>query len=104
MTGVQTCALPICFPVTIRRGMDEFTTDFIKEIVEHELENQAAKIIEDITDRVRSESGFSYKISKAKRINEEENRSKSRRKSEKPKPLGKVSHAVTYTKSYQLKA
>ena len=56
------------------KGMDEFTTSFIKEIVEHELENQAAKIIEDITDRVRSESGFSYKISKAKRINEEENR------------------------------
>ena len=30
------------------KGMDEFTTSFIKEIVEHELENEAAKIIEDI--------------------------------------------------------
>ena len=24
MTGVQTCALPICFPVTISRALDEF--------------------------------------------------------------------------------
>ena len=56
------------------KGMDEFTTSFIKEIVEHKLENEAAKIIEDITNRLRSEDGFSYKISKAKRVNEEENR------------------------------
>ena len=56
------------------KGMDEFTTSFIKELVEYELEDQAAKIIEDITNRLRSESGFGYKISKAKRINEEENR------------------------------
>ena len=56
------------------KGMDEFTTSFIKELVEYELEDQAAKIIEDITNRLRSESGFSYKISTAKRINEEENR------------------------------
>ena len=56
------------------KGMDEFTTSFIKELVEYELEDQAAKIIEDITNKLRSESGFSYKTSTAKRINEEENR------------------------------
>ena len=56
------------------KGMDEFTTSFIKDLVEYELEDQAVKIIEDITNRLRSESGFNYKISTAKRINEEENR------------------------------
>ena len=56
------------------KGMDEFTTSFIKDIVEYELEDQAVKIIEDITNRLRSESGFNYKIGTAKRINEEENR------------------------------
>ena len=56
------------------KGMDELTTSFIKEIVEHELANEAAKILEDITNSLRSEDGFSYKISKAKCVNEEENR------------------------------
>ena len=32
------------------KGMDEFTTDFIKEIVERQLENEAAKIIDDVTN------------------------------------------------------
>ena len=29
MTGVQTCALPICFPVTIRRGKMLFATNVV---------------------------------------------------------------------------
>ena len=36
------------------KGMDEFTTSFVKEIVEHELESEAIRIIENMTDRLRS--------------------------------------------------
>ena len=59
MTGVQTCALPICFPVTIDKEEDATYFDeplaheMIKDLVEYDLEHvNIHEIIELATDQL----------------------------------------------------
>ena len=49
MTGVQTCALPICFPVTIKRAKEGKGSIYgTVEETEKEIEKLANKSIEEI--------------------------------------------------------
>ena len=55
MTGVQTCALPICFPVTIERRIDGGQVIIAKFNVDEELVNIYADLSLNSLDEFRNE-------------------------------------------------
>ena len=55
MTGVQTCALPICFPVTIGGEIIKIITDFLPA-------GKAAKVLKTIKESWNNKGDYSKSV------------------------------------------
>ena len=60
MTGVQTCALPICFPVTIPPVMDSWTEEDVKRLVMEYVTRKPTIIERVVPDRLLSKQRRKY--------------------------------------------